>query len=211
MAVKIKICGITNEKDAVWAVNLGAHYLGLNFHSGSPRKISVEMAGRIVKKVPPFVPCLGVFVEQPVDEILKIVGKAGLMGVQLHGEYTPEDCRAISEKMEVTLIRAFRVAEEADLEAIAPFKSVCTHVLLDAKVEGEPGGTGRTFPWELARRAKSFGPPLFLAGGLTPENVGEAVREVQPFAVDVASGVERTPKRKDLDLLRKFIEEARNA
>jgi phosphoribosylanthranilate isomerase len=208
---KVKICGITNEEDAVWAVNYGAHYIGLNFHKDSPRKVSPDQAAKIVKKLPPFIPCVGVFVEQKVDQILKIIEKTGLMGVQLHGDHTPEDCRAITEKMEVTLIRAFRVADEKDLEAIIPFKGVCSHILLDAKVEGVAGGTGQTFPWELARRAKAFGLPIFLAGGLTPENVAQAVEDVQPFAVDVASGVEKSPKRKDLEKMKKFINEAKNA
>jgi phosphoribosylanthranilate isomerase len=109
------------------------------------------------------------------------------------------------------IIRAFRVAGDADVDAIAPFKTVCSHVLLDAKVEGLEGGTGQAFPWDLARRAKSFGLPLFLAGGLTPENVAQAVEEVQPFAVDVASGVEKSPRRKDFDKMKMFIEAAKNA
>src|SRR5687767_14301730 len=95
MAVKVKICGVTNEEDAVWAVNLGAGYVGFNFHSGSPRKVSPDLAAKLVKKVPPFVPSIGVFVEQKAEEILRIVEKTGLMGVQLHGDHTPEDCRTI--------------------------------------------------------------------------------------------------------------------
>src|SRR3989344_4278301 len=118
MAVKTKICGITNEEDATWSVNLGAGFIGLNFHSQSPRKVSPDLAARIVKKVPSFVPCVGVFVEQGVDEIVKIVQKTGLMGVQLHGDQTPEDCRALSEKLEAFIIKAFRVAEESDVEAM---------------------------------------------------------------------------------------------
>lgn len=209
MAVKIKICGVTNEEDATWAVNLGASYVGLNFHKDSPRKVSVDQAAKIAKKVPPFVPTVGVFVEQSAEEILKIVEKAGLHGVQLHGDQTPDDCRAIAERMEIPILKAFRVAEEKDLDAIASFRGAATHILLDAKVEGVPGGTGHTFPWELATRAKSFGLPVFLAGGLTPENVRQAVEKVQPFAVDVASGVEKSPKRKDLDKMKKFIAEAK--
>jgi phosphoribosylanthranilate isomerase len=211
MAVKIKICGVTNEEDATWAVNLGANYVGLNFHKDSPRKVSPDLAAKIVKKVPPFVPCVGVFVEQKAEEILRIVEKTGLMGVQLHGDHTPEDCRAIAEKMEIPILRAFRVAEEKDLEPIASFRGAATHALLDAKVDGLPGGTGQVFPWDLATRAKSFGLPIFLAGGLTPDNVRQAVEKVQPFAVDTASGVEKSPKRKDLDKMKKFIEEAKKA
>ncbi len=208
MAVKVKICGVTNEEDATWAVNLGAHFIGLNFHSGSPRKVSPELAARIAKKVPSFVPCVGVFVEQGVDEIVKIAQKTGLMGVQLHGDQTPEDCRVLSERLETFIIKAFRVAQESDLEALAPYQYVCKYFLLDARVEGETGGTGQTFPWELAQRAGAFKVPLFVAGGLTPENVREAVKQTQPFAVDVASGVEKSPKRKDYDKLKAFIEQA---
>src|SRR5688572_5459703 len=134
MAVKVKICGITNEEDAVWAVNLEANYVGLNFHKDSPRKVSPDMAERIAKKVPSFVTTVGVFVEQKPEEILKIAGKVGLMGIQLHGDHTPEDARAIADKMEVMLIKAVRVAEEKDLETIAAFRGVVSHILLDAKV-----------------------------------------------------------------------------
>jgi phosphoribosylanthranilate isomerase len=211
MSVKTKICGITNEEDAVWAVNLGVNFLGLNFAKGSPRKVSPDLAARIVKKVPPFVPCVGVFVEQTVDDIVKTAEKTGIMGIQLHGAHTPEDCRALSERLECFLIRSFRVATEADLEPLAEFKSVCKHFLLDAKVEGQDGGTGQSFPWDLARRAKAFGPTVFVAGGLNAENVAQAIEETQPFAVDVASGVEKSPKRKDYDKMKAFIEAVKYA
>lgn len=208
---KIKICGVTNEEDATWAVNLGAHYIGLNFCKQSPRKVSPEQAAKIARKVPSFVPTIGVFVEHTVPEILKIAQKVGLGGVQLHGDQTPEDARALAEKLEVLLIKAFRVAGEADLEPLAAYKDVVGYFLLDARVEGVAGGTGQTFPWDLAVRARAFGKPLFLAGGLTPDNVAQAVEAVQPFAVDVASGVEKSPKRKDFDRMKKFIDEAKNA
>lgn len=208
---KIKICGVTNEEDATWAVNLGAHYIGLNFCKQSPRKVSPEQAAKIAQKVPSFVPTIGVFVEHSVPEILKIAQKVGLGGVQLHGDHTPEDARALAEKLEVLLIKAFRVAGEADLEPLAAYKDVVGYFLLDARVEGIAGGTGQTFPWDLAVRARAFGKPLFLAGGLTPDNVAQAIEAVQPFAVDVASGVEKSPKRKDFDRMKKFIDEAKNA
>lgn len=204
--MKAKICGITNEEDATWAVNLGAHFIGLNFHSESPRKVSVDLAARIAKKVPPFVPLVGVFVNQTPAEIVKIAQKVGLGGIQLHGDQTPDDCRAIAGQLESFVMRAFRIGGEADLEPLAAFKEVCKYFLLDARVEGQPGGTGQTFPWDLAARAKSFGVPIFLAGGLTPENVEAAVEAAQPFAVDVASGVEKSPKRKDYDKMKKFLE-----
>ena len=212
MSVKVKICGITNEEDAVWAVNLGAHYLGLNFYSKSPRKVSPELAARIVKKAPPFVPCVGVFVDHPVDQIVKVVQQTGLMGIQLHGDgYTPEDCGFFRDHLEesILLVKVFRVAVVADLDILGSYKEVVPYFLLDTRNEGELGGTGKTFPWELAMRARAFGPKLFLAGGLTPENVRGAVEQAQPFAVDVASGVEKSPKRKDYDRMRKFMDEAK--
>jgi len=211
MAVKIKICGITNEEDAVWAVNLGVNYIGFNFHKDSPRKVSLDLATRMAPKIPPFVPTVGVFVEQTVEEIVKTASKVGLAGVQLHGNHTPEDCRFISERLEVFIVRAFRVAEEKDLEPLPLFVDVCPYFLLDARVDGALGGTGQTFPWDLAVRARAFKKPIFLAGGLTPDNVGEAVELVRPFAVDVASGVEKSPKRKDFDKMKKFIQGAKDA
>jgi len=211
VSTKIKICGITNEEDANWAVNLGANYLGFNFHKDSPRKVSPELAARIAKKVPSFVQVVGVFVEQTPEEIIKIARKVCLAGLQLHGDQTPEDCLAISGKLEAFLIKAFRVGEETDLAALEVFKDAVSYFLLDARVEGQLGGTGQSFPWEWAVKAKGLGRPIFLAGGLSPENAAQAVEQVQPFAVDVASGVEKSPKRKDYDKMKKFIEEVKNS
>jgi phosphoribosylanthranilate isomerase len=126
------------------------------------------VAETIATKVPPFVTTVGVFVEQGPEEIVKIVRRVGLRGVQLHGDHTPEDARAVAEQAELTLIRAVRVAEKQDLEATAAFRGIVSHVLLDTKVEGLTGGTGTAFPWELATQAKAFGVPLFLAGGSPP-------------------------------------------
>lgn len=208
---KVKICGVTNEEDATWAVNLGAQYVGLNFHKDSPRKVSPEQAAKITAKVPPFVTTVGVFVEQTPEQIVKIAQKANLGAIQLHGDQTPEDCRAIAEKLETPLIKVFRVGEEKDLEGIAAFEGAVQYLMLDARVDGQPGGTGQTFPWELAAKAKFARLPVFLAGGLTPDNVADAIEAAQPFAVDVASGVEKSPKRKDYDKMKKFIEAAKYA
>jgi phosphoribosylanthranilate isomerase len=142
---------------------------------------------------------------------VKVAQKVGLMGVQLHGEYTPDDCRALSEQLESFIVRAFRVATEADVDAMAPFQNACKYFLLDARVEDQPGGTGQSFPWELAKRAAAFKVPLFIAGGLTPDNVADCVDQTRPFAVDVASGVEKSPKRKDYEKMKKFIDQAKNA
>jgi phosphoribosylanthranilate isomerase len=211
MSTKVKICGITNEEDATWAVNLGAHYIGLNFHKESPRKVSPDLAARIAKKVPSFVPTVGVFVEQNVADIIKIAKKVGLAGIQLHGDQTVADCEAISGELEVFLIKSVRVASEADLEGLSAYKEIVQNILLDARVDGQMGGTGQTFPWALATRAKVFGKPIFIAGGLNAENVAEAIEAGQPFAVDVASGVEKSPKRKDYEKMKKFIETVKYA
>lgn len=193
MAVKVKICGITNEEDAVSAVHLWAQYLGLNVHQDSPRKVAPDVAETIVKTVPPFVTTVGVFVEQRPEEIVKLVRKVGPVGVQLHGAHTPEDARAVAERAEVTLIRAVRVAEEKDLEAIAAFRWIVAHVLLDAKVESLAGGTGIVFPRGAGGASQVLRRAALPGGGLTPENVRQATGEVQPFTVDVASGVEKSP------------------
>lgn len=211
MSTKVKICGITNEEDATWAVNLGAHYLGFNFHKDSPRKVSPDLAARIAKKVPSFVPTVGVFVEQTAAEIIKIAQKVGLAGIQLHGDHSPADAEAITAELEVFIIKSVRVATEADLEVLSGFKEVVNYFLLDARVDGQLGGTGQTFPWELTARAKVYGKPVFLAGGLTPENVADAIETAQPFAVDVASGVEKSPKRKDYEKMKTFIEAVKYA
>jgi phosphoribosylanthranilate isomerase len=209
---KIKICGVTNEEDATWAVNLGAHYIGLNFCKESPRKVSPEQAAKIARKVPSFVPTVGVFVEHTVPEILKIAQKVGLTGVQLHGDQTVEDARASLRKTGGSSHQGSSAwAGRPTSNALAAYKDVVGYFLLDARVEGVAGGTGQTFPWDLAVRARAFGKPLFLAGGLTPDNVAQAIEAAQPFAVDVASGVEKSPKRKDFDRMKKFIDEAKNA
>jgi phosphoribosylanthranilate isomerase len=209
--VKVKICGITNEEDATWAANLGADYVGFNFYSQSPRKVSPASAAAIRAKLPPFVLPVGVFVDDGVDGVVKIVQKAGLKGVQLHGDQTPEDCRALKEKLGpgVFVMKAARVSEAAHVEALAAFKDVCDYFLLDARSDAAMGGTGEKFPWELAAQAKSHGLPIFAAGGLTPDNVSQAIKKTQPFGVDVASGIEKSPKRKDYDKMKNFIDQAK--
>ncbi|MBL8023628.1 MAG: phosphoribosylanthranilate isomerase [Elusimicrobia bacterium] len=211
MSTKVKICGITNEEDATWAVNIGAHFIGLNFHKESPRKVSPDLAARIASKVPSFVPTVGVFVEQSAADIIKIAKKVGLAGIQLHGNQTVEECEAITNELEVFLIKAVRAANESDLDTLSSYKHIVHYVLLDARVEGQMGGTGQTFPWDLATRAKVFGKPLFIAGGLNAENVAEAIEATQPFAVDVASGVEKSPKRKDFEKMKRFLETVKYA
>jgi len=222
--VKIKICGITNEKDAIWATNLGADYLGFNFYKLSPRKISPKLASEIIAKLPSFIQPVGVFVNEEMKTVLKIVKKCKLSLVQLHGEETPEYCNEFkvessmphrqvageATKFKVGIIKAFRIKEEKSLEVIPGYVDKVDYFLLDTHVEGVAGGSGEVFNWDLALRVKDYGKPVFLAGGLTPENVKEAITKVQPYAVDVASGVERLPRRKDYEKMKVFIQIVRS-
>ena len=202
---KVNICGITNYEDAMYSVTLGADFLGFNFYSKSKRYVSVDTAKDIISKLPDtFVP-VGVFVDEEIEKVKHIVEKCKLKMVQLHGKETPEYCSLLNSQCSVPLIKAFRIKGEGTLRYIARYKDVVNYFLLDTYVDSVEGGTGQTFNWDIAIEAKKFNVPVFLAGGLTPENVKEAVSKVQPYGVDVASGVERLPRRKDYNKLRDFI------
>ncbi len=210
--VKIKICGITCAQDATWAANLGADFIGLNFYKDSPRKVSPQNAIEILKEIPPFVSSVAVFVNEDSKNIIKLIKKINVALIQLHGEETVEYCQQLKEAVPgIKIIKAFRIKDETILETMKQYLEIADYFLLDAFVEDMAGGTGATFNWELAIKAKEFGKPIFLAGGLTPENIQEAGDKVKPFAVDVASGVERSPKRKDYDKMKEFITKAKSA
>jgi phosphoribosylanthranilate isomerase len=210
--MRIKICGITNVGDARQAALLGADALGLNFYPPSRRFIATETAVAILRALPPYVDAVGLYVNQPLGEILDHARQLGLAAVQWHGEAPepPPDCP-------VRFIPAFAVSDAHSLRRVSGYLERCREVgrlpsavLVDACVPGEYGGTGCRAPWELLADFRP-GVPLVLAGGLTPENVAEAVRLVRPYAVDVASGVESAPDRKDPEKLRRFIASAREA
>jgi phosphoribosylanthranilate isomerase len=205
MDAKVKICGITNEEDARAAATAGADAVGLMFYPGSPRCISVETARAISAGLPGYVLRVGVFVNPSPEEVWAAMGGGCLNLLQFHGEETPEFCRQFG----LMTMKAFRVRDAESLDGIAGYEADA--YLLDSYVAGRPGGTGETFNWELAAQAKRFGRPIFLAGGLTPENVAEAVRTARPFAVDVSSGVERAPGKKDHQKMRDFIAVAHGA
>ncbi|HJQ31146.1 MAG TPA: phosphoribosylanthranilate isomerase [Pyrinomonadaceae bacterium] len=200
----IKVCGVTNLEDALAAVEAGAGMLGFNFYPRSPRYVSPEDARRIVERLPESVTCVGVFVNEPADEVERVAREAGLGAVQLHGDETPEFCRSLRG---LKTIKALRVRAGFDADACALYTTDA--VLLDAYTAGAFGGTGHTFDWTLARQARERVARLFLAGGLTPDNVAEAVRAVRPYAVDVCSGVETSPGRKSSQLMRRFVEQAK--
>jgi phosphoribosylanthranilate isomerase len=204
--VKVKICGITNVEDALWAASLGADYIGLNFCKSSIRNISAENAKGIVEKLPYFVIPVGVFVDEDENRIQKIVKKTNIKIIQLHGNETPEKCRRIKEMLSLPVIKAFKVKDETIIETIRNYLLDIDYILLDTYVEGMDGGTGVVFNWDIAAKiSKEYEKPVFLAGGITPENVVSAIEKVSPYGIDVASGVERSPRRKDYDKMRSLI------
>ena len=200
MPMRIKICGLTRLEDAQRAVDLGAAALGFNFYPPSPRYIEPEPARAIIRRLPPFVTAVGVFAnETDAGHVISLAREAGATAVQVHGPRFP----ALHELLSVfTLVVAVAVREGFKPEELGKIEP--SAYLLDAFDPDRLGGTGKTFDWNAAREAKQYG-PIILAGGLTPENVAQAVREVRPFAVDVASGVESAPRIKDPAKLRAFF------
>jgi phosphoribosylanthranilate isomerase len=201
--MKVKVCGITRLEDAQLATELGAWALGFIFYPQSKRYIKPEDAARITAALKGRVRFAGVFVNSPLEEIERITKITGIELVQLHGDETPEFCASIRPE----LIKALRPKTQADIDALAKFRSVRTF-LIDAAVEGEYGGTGQVSNWQLARAALHHG-EVFLSGGLTPENVTEAIHSVKPNGLDVSSGVETSPGIKDPVKLRAFFENIR--
>jgi phosphoribosylanthranilate isomerase len=207
---RVKICGITNPKDALAAAEAGADFLGFIFYPPSPRHVTPEQVREIVTQIRPQSPIshlhlVGVFVDQTPEIVAQTLDSCGLDYAQLHGTESPERVTILMD-WGVSVIKAFRVRDGVSLAEIGRYRA--TAYLLDAHVPGQPGGTGHTFDWVLAVRARQYG-PIILAGGLTPDNVTRAVHQVRPWAVDVASGVEATPGRKDHDKLRRFIAAAK--
>ncbi len=218
---RIKICGITRTSDAIAAVNAGADAIGLNFYPGSKRYVSSELARDLANSVGHGVAKVGVFVNCPVVEIAEIAKTAGLNWVQLHGDEPPEILNQIDAQFRI--LRAYRV-RQADLAPVVADLAACRAagrlpdaILIDSAVPGEYGGTGTKGPGIDVSRDVSkeddtlYGIPLILAGGLTPENVAEAIRKSCPHGVDVASGVESSPGVKDPIKVNRFVSEARRA
>jgi phosphoribosylanthranilate isomerase len=205
--VRVKICGVTNAEDALLACELGADAIGLNFFPESPRCVTPFVAQNIVHELPPFVAAVGVFVNWKPEAVIALAKALQLAGAQLHGDETPDDVSEVAEKLQV--IKALRPARGSKPGDLNRYRNAAA-VLLDAAGTGKYGGSGETTDWEFAREAaKSH--RVILAGGLTPENVGEAIRNVRPYAVDVASGVESKPGKKDVGKLREFFAEMARA
>lgn len=203
-AVKVKLCGITSVADAALCVDAGADAIGLNFHPRSPRSVSVEAARVIAASVKGRTLVVGVFVDASFEAITQAIREVGLGCVQLHGDEPPE----LLARLLPHAYKAIRVRDASSIALARRYGG--EHVLLDAFVPGEPGGTGRTFAWELATELARER-RVTLAGGLVPGNVAAAIAAVRPYAVDTASGVERAPGVKDEALVRAFVAAARQA
>ncbi|MEK9656991.1 MAG: phosphoribosylanthranilate isomerase [bacterium] len=199
--LKIKICGITNKEDALNAIALGASSLGFNFHKDSPRYITPEKVAEITYFLPPFVQLVAVFVNESIDSIHKIMQKCGLDLVQLHGDESLSFCKSLHYRF----IKAIRVKDESDLSDILPFQGFASGILLDTKVSGSYGGTGKTFDWGLAIKATELDLPIILSGGIKHTNIKKAMSLVNPYAVDLCSSVEIKPGIKDYNKLSEFF------
>lgn len=202
--VKVKICGITNLDDALASAEFGANALGFNFYAHSPRFIEPKKAVEIIYQLPPFIIPVGIFVNEHEEKIRETLRLTGIRVIQLHGHESPEFC----ERFENPVIKAFQVKDKESLHSLIHYR--VSAFLLDSYNDKVQGGTGETFDWHLAVVAKTFG-KVILAGGLTVQNIAEAIKLVQPYAVDVASGVEKEKGVKDHAKLKKFISEVRKA
>lgn len=198
-AVRSKICGITRIEDALAAAEAGADAIGLVFYANSPRAVSVQQAREIIAALPPFVTTVGLFVNASRCEINEILEAVPLDMLQFHGDETPADCEGYNRPW----VKALRVRPGDDLETSCRLYAKASGILLDTYVAGVPGGTGEAFDWSLvpARLSK----PIILAGGLSPQNVAQAIAQVRPYAVDVSGGVEQAKGIKDAAKIEAFI------
>jgi phosphoribosylanthranilate isomerase len=205
MSVRVKICGITSIEEAVAAVEAGADALGFMFYERSPRRISMDMAATIKNALPPFIVRVGVFADAS-ENVIRGAALCGLHALQFHGNEPPEFLKRFSP---ITTIKAFRIQNAASLALLPGYNT--SSWLLDSYTPAQLGGTGNTFNWDLAIQARKLGRPIILAGGLNPDNVAEAVRKVRPYAVDVSSGVELAPGKKDPARIKAFVQAAKSA
>ncbi len=201
----LKICGITSVEDAIEAADAGIDAVGLMFHKPSPRFVDKNMAAAIAGALPPSVARVGVFVNSEPAFVREMITECGLDIAQFHGDETPGYC----SRFPVRVWKAFRIRDEASLKALSDYQTDAW--LLDSFVKGALGGTGERFNWDLAVEAGRSGVPIVLAGGLAPDNVENAIRTVGPWGIDVSSGVESAPGRKDPAKVREFIRAARAA
>ena len=200
LRTRVKICGITRVEDAYAAARAGADAIGLVFHERSPRCVSIKQACAITAALPPYITVVGLFVDGIADQMDHILSHVNLNLLQFHGNEKPEQCRSFGRPY----VKALRMRDDIDLHACARDFEDAAGLLLDAYVPGAPGGSGHTFDW--TRVPRDIAKPIVLAGGLTPENVVQAVMTVRPYAVDVSSGVERSKGIKDPERIAAFVQ-----
>lgn len=200
---KVKICGITNLEDALLSAKFGADALGFNFYKKSPRYISPEDALEIIEQLPPEILKVGVFVNESLENIAKIAEIAKLDSLQLHGEETPEFAKELKLKTNLEIMKAFRVSPEFKPEDVLQYETDA--ILLDAYNPKEHGGTGETFDWEIAGKVQEIFPKMYLAGGLSQDNIANAILQIKPFAVDACSCLESEKGKKDKPALVNFL------
>jgi len=197
---KIKICGITNTEDALWTINLKVDALGFIF-ADSPRRVEPEIVQGIIELLPPFISSVGVFVNEDREKVKEIAESCHLTTLQFHGEEPSSYCQGFKQK----IVKTFRVKDRSVLEKAGQYKDKVDAYLLDTYSPFAYGGTGKTFDWSIAKEIKEFGLPIILSGGLNPENIREAISEVEPYGVDVSSGIEERPGKKNLEKLINFV------
>ncbi|MCS7152179.1 MAG: phosphoribosylanthranilate isomerase [Endomicrobia bacterium] len=225
---KVKICGITNKEDAFWASSLGADFIGLNFCKTSIRKVSVKNAKQIVETLPQYTSAVGVFVDESQEEIIKICKKVRINIIQLHGGENIEYCKSLKQKkQDFVIIKVFKIKQSSEIqnqgeyinslyEAIIQYLPYIDYLMFDTYIDDQLGGTGRTFSWEIVAMLKelfiknNIEIKFFIAGGLNEENVKDVIELLSPWAVDVASGVERLPRRKDFEKMKSFIRKVKS-
>jgi phosphoribosylanthranilate isomerase len=201
---RIKICGITNKIDALAAAQLGVDMLGFVFYAKSKRYVEPSVAGDIINELPPSMRRVGVFVDEGRDKVLETAQNVLLDTLQFHGDETPEYCSSFRNRY--TVIKAFRLKDKNDLKKINDYDA--DFFLFDTYKRDSIGGTGETFDWKILKDFEVL-KPMILSGGLTPANVGSAIREAAPYGVDVSTGVEELPGKKSLELMKQFVENVR--
>jgi phosphoribosylanthranilate isomerase len=226
---KVKICGITNKEDAFWASSLGTDFIGVNFYKNSVRKVSVSNAKEIVSSLPKFTPAVGVFVDEELDQLIKICKKVVITYVQLHGNETVEYCKELKLKFpEIKIIKVIKIKPGYEnqqniqesvntiFEQVKHFSEVVDYIMFDTYIETAVGGTGEKFDWNVIVEVKNLlqkeniNINFFVAGGLNADNVEEVVELLDPWCVDVCSGVERLTRRKDFEKMKVFIRKVKN-
>jgi phosphoribosylanthranilate isomerase len=206
---RVKVCGITRLEDAKRAVDAGAWAIGMIFVPDTPRAIEIGPAREIGRALQRQVQVTGVFVNAAIDEVVAVADACALTMIQLHGDEGPAYCREVARRTGAKVMKAVRAKDATAVRHLSSYREVDLH-LLDSYVDGRLGGTGETFPWELARHHVGS-VPFVLSGGLTPDNVGEAITQVHPYAVDTASGTEASPGVKDPAKLTAFFRAVEHA